>query len=139
MNLPKKIFVYRKLIPKAIWQMTRAHWQIHHSKFKTLNKTLGQPNKHHDYQPDELALSHIQKTSVVIQKIAPYFKFRCFAQAIAAQRLLKKQNIPSQLYLGVNKNEETLKAHAWLKCGELFVTGKKGHESFTSVICYTSA
>lgn len=139
MSLPKKLFIYRNLIPKAIWQLSRAHWQVHHSKFKYLSDTLGDPNKTHAYHPNNTALSQIQNISIVIQKIAPCFKFKCFAQAIAAQRLLKKRNIPSELYLGVNKNDATLKAHAWLKCGDIFVTGKKGHESFTSVICYHNA
>ena len=138
MNLLKKIYQYKSLIPIAIWQLSRAHWQIHHDKFKNLSHTLGDPNIDLSYQPNEQALSCIKKTSTVIQKIGPYLKFRCFAQAIAAQRLLKKQNIPTQLYLGVYKKELNMKAHAWLKCGDLFVTGKRGHENFTSVICYTS-
>lgn len=51
---------------------------------------------------------------------------RCLVRAMTAQHLLKRKHIPSTLYLGVGKDEESLIAHAWLRCGEFYVTGGTG-------------
>lgn len=134
----KKMFLYRGLIFKALWHLSIAHWQIHHTEFKKLSAQLGRPNTDLSYQPSSTEIAELKKISVVVQKIGGLFRFKCFAQAIAAQRLLNKKNIPTKLYLGLHKKEAELKAHAWLISGDLFVTGKKGHEAFTSVIYYST-
>jgi hypothetical protein len=58
----------------------------------------------------------------------------CLVQSLTAQRMLQKRNIPGIFYLGVGKDEtgkETMKAHAWSRCGEEIITGKNGHEKYT--------
>lgn len=48
----------------------------------------------------------------------------CLIQAMAAHRWLRRHGLVSEFYLGVAKrNEVTLIAHAWLKVGDLTVTG----------------
>lgn len=138
MKMLKKAFKYRTLIFKVLWQLSKAHWQIHHIEFKKLSAQLGQPNLDSTYQPNQKELAYIKKIAAVTEKVGEWCRFKCFAKAIAAQRLLNKKNIPTKLYLGVHKKETELKAHAWLTCGDVFVTGKKGHEVFTSVIFYNS-
>ena len=62
------------------------------------------------------------------------WKSACLAQALTAQRMLKKRDISGVFYLGVKKDknaEEKMAAHAWLQCGESIITGEKGHEAFT--------
>jgi hypothetical protein len=63
----------------------------------------------------------------------------CLAQAIAAKRLLRRQQVPTTLYLGVarKKEDDGLEAHAWLRCGDFFVTGGRGHLHFTVVSYFT--
>lgn len=79
----------------------------------------------------------LQKNSRRIKRIIPW-KVKCFEEAIAAKKVLSTYKIKSTLYLGVNKNkDEKLKAHAWLKSGNEFVTGKKGHGDFKVVGMYT--
>ena len=51
---------------------------------------------------------------------------KCLVQALTARRILKKKNINTTLYLGVMKENNEMKAHAWLRCGELYVTGGDG-------------
>ena len=57
----------------------------------------------------------------------------CLAQALAAQRMLRRRNIPGALYLGIIKGDATrpMRAHAWVRCGDLFITGAEGHRAFT--------
>ncbi|MBN2682328.1 MAG: lasso peptide biosynthesis B2 protein [Bacteroidales bacterium] len=65
-------------------------------------------------------------------KVTP-FKTKCLQQAIAGKIILNKNSIPCTIYFGLSKKENKLKAHAWLKAGEVFVTGQKGHKDFTVV------
>lgn len=51
---------------------------------------------------------------------------KCLVQALIAQHLLKKHQIPSTLYLGVGKVGEEMIAHAWLRSGEYYLTGGCG-------------
>ena len=60
----------------------------------------------------------------------------CLAQALAAQRMLHRRRLPSTLYIGVAKPaDQPLTAHAWLCCGEAFVTGEAGWRQFTPIAC----
>ncbi len=55
----------------------------------------------------------------------------CLPQAITAKALLRRHGITSTLYLGATFNEtQSLMAHAWLRCGGLYVTGGPGHEHY---------
>lgn len=58
---------------------------------------------------------------------------RCLVDAITAKILLRQKGIGSTLFLGVNKESSNLSAHAWLMCGEKFITGRKGHQKFVVV------
>lgn len=52
---------------------------------------------------------------------------KCLVRAMVAQRLLRCHGIASTLYLGVGRDEsKKMIAHAWVRCGALFVTGGKG-------------
>ena len=58
----------------------------------------------------------------------------CLAQALAARRMLGRRGIGSILHLGLRKGERgRLEAHAWLRCGDLPVTGGRGHEDYAVV------
>lgn len=54
---------------------------------------------------------------------------KCLVRALAAQRILKRRNVSTTLYLGVGKEEtDKMIAHAWLRCGSYYVTGGTGEE-----------
>lgn len=60
----------------------------------------------------------------------------CLAQALTARKMLQKRGISGVFYLGVAKDdqrEEKMKAHAWSQCGDVIITGGRGHGSFTVV------
>jgi len=73
--------------------------------------------------------------AVLRTKVYAPWVANCFPQALAAQRLLKRRNIASTVYFGavLRAPEEALAAgaseigafaaHAWVRCGEAFVTG----------------
>ncbi len=66
------------------------------------------------------------------------WKIRCFARAITAKRILGKQNIPSTIYFGVAKDSYSkMIAHAWLRSGDIIVTGKEEMGRFTTILFFT--
>jgi hypothetical protein len=63
----------------------------------------------------------------------------CLVQVLAAQRMLSKRGIGGVIYLGAMVDadiEAGIRAHAWLKCGDYFVTGEEGHEAYPVLTCY---
>lgn len=64
----------------------------------------------------------------------------CLPQAVAAKWMLKRRRIPATVYLGVMKDEtrpEKLTAHAWIKCGQMILTGAKGHAQYKVVSTFS--
>ena len=63
----------------------------------------------------------------------------CFPRALTGKFYLNMRGISSTIFFGVHKNQETniLKAHAWLKTGDEFITGQKDHEEYTVVSYFT--
>lgn len=57
------------------------------------------------------------------------WKNLCMVRAMIAQKLLLEKGIHSTLYLGVRKEEKGFSAHAWVRVGDLFVTGGDGNAS----------
>lgn len=51
---------------------------------------------------------------------------KCLVRALAAQRLLCRRGLSSTLYLGCGMEEGKMVAHAWLRFGEMYVTGGDG-------------
>lgn len=96
-------------------------------------------NEQHDelneYKLDIIRL--IKKNIRRCKRVLPW-KVKCFEEAIAAKKVMEKQKIQTTLYLGVDKNKENnLEAHAWLKAGDMVITGKQGYDKFTVVGFYS--
>ena len=71
------------------------------------------------------------------ERIIPW-RITCFAKAIAAKKILKQRGLPSTLYLGVAKvGSDSITAHAWLRCGNVIVTGKEEMARFTPVAFFS--
>lgn len=51
---------------------------------------------------------------------------KCLVRALTAQKLLKRKKIHSTMYLGCKMDEGKMVAHAWLRCGAMYVTGGNG-------------
>lgn len=83
-------------------------------------------------------LREARRIAWAIKSITPYtpWKSNCYPQAITAKYLLERRGIACTLYLGATfKKEEKggLDAHAWVRCGPMYITGGKGHEQFGTV------
>lgn len=65
-------------------------------------------------------------------KVTPW-RYKCLEQAMVAKKLLDKNKLPSTIYFGVRKENGKMEAHAWIRCGSVFVTGGRNRNSFTVV------
>lgn len=54
-------------------------------------------------------------------------KRKCFVRSLTARKLLMKRGVNSTLYMGVGLEDGKMIAHAWLRCGQLYVTGGNGN------------
>jgi hypothetical protein len=60
----------------------------------------------------------------------------CLTQAIAAQSVLARSGIPSQVEIGVSKNQSRLHAHAWVVCQGQVVLGGGQIDRYHSLIAW---
>lgn len=82
--------------------------------------------------PDEVSLDeyrYAKKVAYSVNQVCGKTKWesKCLVRALTAQRLLAERNISSTLYLGCRLNDkQNMIAHAWLRCGKMYVTGGNG-------------
>ncbi|HBM16130.1 MAG TPA: lasso peptide biosynthesis B2 protein [Lentisphaeria bacterium] len=140
-----KVFIYtykfsklknadKRLIIEAVVFLFIARMTILFLPYSVLKKLLGKHKHRNIVEP--LDIRTIRKVANII-KIASDrlpWKCNCLPQAIAARHMLKKRNISSTLYLGMSKDKEKkIIAHAWLKAGNIPITGGRDNSEFTEV------
>jgi len=100
-------------------------------------------------EPNETQTSQVSGTWEVSDRIgwavrasaarAPW-QSACLVQALAGMVMLKRRKLPAALILAVTKNgvvQEGFAAHAWLRCGEVVLTGEEGHEHYKVITTFT--
>jgi len=109
----------------ATWELVLANHALRRTPTGELPLLTGvQP------APDRPALSPSQ--AALVERVAyamPVMGLRvpwrsdCLVQALAARRWLARAAVPSDVCIGVRKDDHGFQAHAWLKVGERIVTG----------------
>lgn len=103
-------------------------------------RRLGEKGIESSFEATQWSLDETLQVEKAVRRAVRYLPWRtkCFAQAIAAKRLLQKKKIPSTIYLGVAKRgEDKMIAHAWLRSGNRIVTGKEEVSKFTPILFFT--
>jgi hypothetical protein len=132
----------RLLLLEAFWLLGIARLAVLALPFKWLAVSLGRHMSETD-APIRAADLHLARSvGRAVCSAASYTPWEsvCLPQAVAAQWMLKRRHVACTLYLGVAKDEvtpEKLKAHAWLRCGDLILTGREGHRKFTVVSTFS--
>lgn len=63
--------------------------------------------------------------------------FVCLPQAIAAKWMLRRRHLPSTLYLGLQRKDDSKPtAHAWLRVGNTILTGRAECLNHTAVAMF---
>lgn len=102
-------------------------------------KIFGKQNSEPEIQVSENQSHTLYKISQAIvrsRKVIPW-KSKCLTEAIAAKIMLRKRGIASTLFLGINKDEDKMIAHAWLRCGNTYITGRRGMNKFVVLSSFT--
>ncbi len=110
--------------------------------FKWLAVSLGRHMHEADGQITTSDLQLARSVGQAVGAAANYTPWEsvCLSQGVAAQWMLKRRHVAGTLYLGVTKaeaNPETLVAHAWLRCGDIILTGREGHRQFAVVAMFS--
>ena len=81
-------------------------------------------------------IDSIQWAVRTASRYAPW-ECKCLVQAMAGKILLRRWDIPSTIYLGVRRDDNSdFAAHAWLMCEGIVLTGEPGMEQFTVVATF---
>ncbi len=110
--------------------------------FKWLACSLG---RHMKVSSEEICISDLNLARIIGQAVRSAagntpWESVCLPQAIAAKWMLNRRKITGTLYLGVMKDKlkmEKLTAHAWIRCGNIIITGAEGHRQYTVVSTFS--
>ena len=106
--------------------------------FRLWRRTLGPIDGSGPQTPPQLSAKQIKQAGDIgriIKRLARKQKFEavCFPQAIAGRWVLKRRGIPSQIVLGSRRDDtKDIALHAWLKVGDIVVTGQDEYEKYQS-------
>lgn len=78
--------------------------------------------------------------SRAVARAARHVPFRavCLQQAFAALLMLRRRGLAATIHLGVLREGNELKAHAWSWCGDIPVTGVPAARDFTAVAAFVA-
>lgn len=113
---------------KSYWYSAIFRFQILTMEMNKLHKYWGEEGKESPYEETDENYIFAYRVSKEVDRICRKTKWesKCLVRALTAQKLLKEKGIHSTLYLGCGLEEGKMIAHAWLRCGELYVTGGNG-------------
>ena len=144
MSLLKKIITVLRLPVKDKMFAIRVFWLLHWVKlklkfvpFKEFAGELGESGKETPVEPMPERHAEFNKIHLYIEGIAKYspFKIVCLPQALVAKKLLNEKQIPATIYFGIKKETKD-EAHAWVRVGCKFVTGKTDFSQFALVASF---
>jgi hypothetical protein len=108
--------------------------------FRSIHPFLGRLGV--ETTPDPQTLPRDTQTIAAVQRVLKTTSrnlprvSNCLARAIAGQRMLIRRGIPATLYLGAHLDQRDLTAHAWLRAGDVYLTGGRERHKFTPVAWY---
>jgi hypothetical protein len=126
----------RIILLEAAGRLLLAQVSIHTIPFRWLTGGLGVARAESPEMlrsEDEL---HVRQVAWAIHAIVRHLPRRpkCLVQGVAAQWMLRRRRIASTLYLGVARDlSSNLSAHAWVRCGNVYVTGGNERHGFTTI------
>lgn len=109
--------------------------------FNKLRKNMGNAKTESPSKVDkqiEIVAENIGKVVLRASNYTPW-ESKCLVQALTAQWILKKRGVSTTIYLGLKKdNQENMLAHAWLRCGECYVTGGSIRKEYVVVAMFSN-
>lgn len=93
-----------------------------------LRRYWGREGKESGEEADGESYRYARRVARTVEHVCnkTMWESKCLVKALTAQHFLKKRGIPSTLYLGCGTENGKMVAHAWLRCGAMYVTGGDG-------------
>ena len=94
-------------------------FKILRKPFNKLKEEMGTYNKESKEDVELSEYKVCKKIRWIVTTISNHTPWEslCLVQALTVQNMLKRRNISTTIYLGVNKIDNEMKAHAWIRCG----------------------
>jgi len=85
-----------------------------------------------------ISATEAERIGRAIERAAKHVPFRaaCLQQAFAALLMLRRRGLVATVQLGLLRQGDELKAHAWSHCGEVPVTGVARADGFAPVAAF---
>ena len=128
----------RRLLVEAFCWLGLARLAILTVPFRRIAPFLGRTMKElpHDESRHLALAAGISRAVETAARHTPW-ESKCLARAMAAKLMLRRRGARSTLYLGLAKDENGgLLAHAWLRYGEMILTGAPVHMQCTVIATF---
>lgn len=109
--------------------------------FRYLTKFMGRKMAESPSQLNPKLLSRAVTVGWAVNKLSNFtpWESKCLVRSFTAHIILKLFKIPSTLYFGMAKADSNqLLAHAWLRCGNLTITGAGERKRFKTVAHFST-
>ena len=129
-----RVWRHRRLLIEAALALLRADLQVRTHAGAKLIQTLGHTGSETLPPLSAAQLTAARDIGWTIELLAVRGPLRtaCLGQALAAQTLLRRRNIPCLLTVGLRRRPDgILSAHAWLRVRDHAIVGGRGREDFT--------
>lgn len=125
------------MIPEAIWLTGWCRFQILYRPFSKLSPKIGSVGTETPIDTQNPAeVMQVQKIVRAVSRRMPW-TCNCMVQALTMKKMLARRAIGSTLYMGVALDQNgNMEAHAWLRCGSVYISGKSEMERFTATTMY---
>lgn len=99
---------------------------------KRLEQRFGLRGEESPYKEDPIKIQTAYRIGKRVERICKRTPWtsKCLVRALTAQHLICKKKIATTLYLGVQEKDNSMLAHAWLRCENYIITGGDGFSSF---------
>lgn len=127
-------FKNKILFMEALWYLGYYRLLILICPFRKTAHFLGEGNTETPVSDEGVDITTVKRISAAVRIMSrhTFWESKCLVQAYAAKRMLQKRKQKATVYLGVSKDEQgNMIAHAWLRCGTIFVTGGNGQKNFS--------
>jgi hypothetical protein len=126
--------IERARLIEAVWMLTVATGLLKGLGFKRISNRVGRhmAEGHPLTDPSQIAAADLIRWAVRAVGDRLPWKPVCLPRALAAQWMLRRQGIPSTLYLGLDP-DRALDAHAWVRAGPVVVAGGPIEKRFVVV------
>jgi hypothetical protein len=109
--------------------------------FRWYARSLGKRHSEGLFKPETKDVRRLIQLRRSVRRVARHLPWhtKCLDQAMAVQWMLSRRRLTTTMYFGVRKSEEMGKfidAHAWVRCGDVYVIGYQPDIEYTVVGSY---